>query len=249
MGTVEIAGFGAAVAGALGRVLGGELVGTWFVGSIALGGFVPRQSDLDIVAVCADALTEHQKQQVASAVLEVSRACPARGLELTLYRSEAATAPPRGADFEVNVTGGPRMATAVYLDAAAEPGFWYVLDRAVAHRVGVVISGPPPGDVFDDIARRTLLAAMRESLEWHRVHEGATLYSVLNPCRAWRFAEEDVLVSKLAGAGWARERWPEPGVIDAAVALRRGTDGAPLPVPAVDDLLSAVVDRLLAAEG
>jgi hypothetical protein len=84
---------------------------------------------------------------------------------------------------------------------------------------------------------------MYESMAWHRAHEKATLYSVLNACRAWRFAAVDVLGSKLGGAAWARARWPDTGLIDAAVALRRGED-ATLDESAVDALLSAVATRL-----
>jgi predicted nucleotidyltransferase len=241
--TPEIARFGDRVAGALARILGDDLVGVYFVGSVALGGYVPGESDVDIAAVSGSALSEEQKRNVASAIVEVSAVCPARGVELTLYRRDVAGAPPDGADFEVNANGGPRMATAVHLDATTEQGFWYVLDRAIAHRSGVVISGPPPRTVFVDVPRRTLLEAMSESMAWHRAYEKATLYSVLNACRAWRFAEEDVLGSKLDGATWARARWAETQLIDAAVARRRGT-GAALDPAAVDALLAAVATHL-----
>jgi Domain of unknown function (DUF4111) len=240
----EVAGFGEAVAEVLNDTVGGDLVGTWFVGSVALGGYIAGHSDIDIVAVCEAALTHRQKQHVAAAIVEVSTRCPARGLEFTLYRREVAGALPVGADFEVNANGGPRMPRAIHLDPAAEPGFWYVLDRAIAHRAGVVISGPPPSELFADVPRRTLLEALSQSMAWHRIHEKATLYSVLNACRAWRFADEGVLGSKLDGAAWARERWPDTDVIDAAVALRRGKDTAALADSAVDDLLSAVLVRL-----
>jgi hypothetical protein len=53
----------------------------------------------------------------------------------------------------------------------------------------------------------------------------------------------DVLGSKLEGAAWARARWPDPGLVDAAVALGRGAD-ATLDESAVDALLSAVATRL-----
>ena len=247
VGVDEIAVFGEAVAEVLDGAVGGDLVGVWFVGSVALGGYVPHESDVDIVAVSEEALTPQQKRHVASAIVEVSRSCPARGVEFTLYRREIAASPPQAADFEVNANGGPRMATAIHLDPDAESGFWYVLDRAIAHRSGVTISGPRPSQVFADAPRRTLLEAMHESMAWHRVHEKATLYSVLNACRAWRFADEDVLGSKLEGAAWARERWPDPDVIDAAVALRRGEKAAALEAAAVDDLLSAVLTRLAEA--
>ncbi len=34
----------------------------------------------------------------------------------------------------------------------------------------------------------------------------------------WRFADEDVLGSKLEGAAWASPRWVHPELIDSAVA-------------------------------
>ena len=248
--TSEAAVFGEQVAEVLARILGDDLVGVYFVGSVALGGYVPGESDIDIAAVSNSALSDSHKQGVASAVVEASATCPARGLEFTLYRREIVGSPPAGADFEVNANGGPRMPTAVHVDATAEPGFWYVLDRAIAHRSGRAISGPPAHRIFADVPRSTLLDAMYQSMAWHRAHEKATLYSVLNACRAWRFCAEDVLGSKLEGAAWARARWPDPGLIDAAVALRRGEDAAALDDSAVDALLSTVATRLReAAEG
>jgi predicted DsbA family dithiol-disulfide isomerase len=80
-------------------------------------------------------------------------------------------------------------------------------------------------------------------MAWHRAHERASLYSVLNACRAWMFAEEDVLGSKLEGAAWARARWHDTGVIDAAVALRLGRNAA-LDRAAVDALLGAAAAHL-----
>jgi hypothetical protein len=241
--TPEIAEFGDHVFSVLAGILGEDLVGVYFVGSVALGGYVPTESDVDIAAVSGFALSEGQKRNVASAVVEVSAVCPARGVEFTLYRRDVAGSLPKGAGFEVNANGGPRMPTAVHLDATAEQGFWYVLDRAIAHRSGVVIGGPPPRSVFVDVPRRTLLAAMSESMAWHRAHEKATLYSVLNACRAWRFAEEDVLGSKLEGATWARARWPDTDVIDAAVGLRLGKHAA-LDHAAVDALLAVAATQL-----
>ena len=241
--TPEVAMFGDRVKEALAGTLGTDLVGVYFVGSVALGGYVPGESDIDIAAVSRGALTDPQRQSVASAVVGASAACPARGLEFTLYRREVAGSLPAGADFEVNANGGPRMPTAVHMDARAEPGFWYVLDRAIAHRSGLVISGPTARGTFADVPRSMLLHALHESMAWHRAHEKATLYSVLNACRAWRFAAMDVLGSKLEGAAWARTRWPDAGLIDAAVALRRGED-AILEESAVDAFLGAVAARL-----
>jgi predicted nucleotidyltransferase len=49
----EVAIYGRAVVASLQEVLGDALVGTCYVGSIALGGYVAGESDIDIVAVSA----------------------------------------------------------------------------------------------------------------------------------------------------------------------------------------------------
>jgi hypothetical protein len=101
--------------------------------------------------------------------------------------------------------------------------------------------------VFADFPRRVLLEVMAESMRWHREHEKATLYSVLNASRAWRFAVEDVLGSKLEGAQWARPRWHAPSLIDAAVDLRHGRP-AQLDAGEVDRFLDYVEQVLVRAE-
>ena len=235
----DVAAFGRELARRLAEALDGGLVGAYFVGSVALGGYVAGESDVDIVAVWEHQLPMEVKPVIADAVLESAAACPTRGVEFTLYRRDVARAPPRGADFEVNANGGPRMPRSVHLDHRTEPGFWYTLDRAIAHRVGIAIVGPPARQLFAEIARDVLLDAMKSSMQWHRDHEGATLYSVLNACRAWRFAAVEALGSKLEGAAWARPLWVHPELIDSAVALRHGIS-ANLQTSQVDELLEYV---------
>jgi hypothetical protein len=239
--------FGRHIAAVLGSLLSDAFVGAYFVGSIALGGYVAGESDVDIIALCRHTLRKEAKQTLAEQVLEATTTCPTRGLEFTLYRTDVASSSPVHADFEVNVNGGPWMTRTVQPVADDEPAFWYVLDRAIAHRCGVAIVGPPARTMFADVPRDILLAAMADSMRWHREHEKATLYSVLNACRAWRFAVEDVLGSKLEGAGWARERWGKPALIDAAVDLRHGRAGH-LDVAEVDAYL-AHVERVLSGGG
>lgn len=237
--------FGRAIAEVLHTHLGDDLVGVYFVGSLALGGYVSGESDIDIAAVCEVSLSEPLRLNIAAAVADETDRCPARGLEFTLYRREVARGS-TGADFEVNANGGPRMERRTRVSAGDEPGFWYVLDRGLAHRHGITITGPAAAEVFGELPRHVLLDAMRSSMRWHRMHERATLYSVLNAARAWRFAIDDVLGSKLEGADWARGRWHCPAVIEAAVDLRHGRPRQ-LDADAVDALLDYVEHELTTA--
>jgi predicted nucleotidyltransferase len=241
----DVAAFGDQIAAILTSTLADELVGAYFVGSVALGGYVSGESDVDVVAVCRHRVGAETKHALADRLLEATVDCPARGLEFTLYRADVASSPPKDADFELNVNGGPRMEREVRLSSHDEPRFWYVLDRAIAHLHGIAICGPPAATQFSRVPRQVLLEAMSESVRWHRQHEKATLYSVLNASRAWRFAIEDDLGSKLEGARWARGKWDAPSLIDAAVDLRHGR-AAQLDADEVDRFLFHV-ERVLRA--
>ena len=243
----DVSAFGDQIVDTLRSILAEHFIGAYFVGSIALGGYVRGESDLDVVAVCDRDLNEATRQALVETLLDTATVCPARGLEFTLYRTEVAASARDETGFELNVNGGPRMTRSVHLASKDEPRFWYVLDRAIAHRNGVVIAGPPAREVFADFPRRVLLAMMTESMRWHREHEKATLYSVLNASRAWRFAGENILGSKLDGAAWARKLWRTPAVIDAAVALRHGRT-ATLDTGEVDALLDHVENVLTSSE-
>jgi predicted nucleotidyltransferase len=243
----DVSAFGHESAAVLRLTLADGLVGAYFVGSIALGGYVRGESDIDIVAVCDEEVDEATRQAVIEKVLELTPNCPTRGLEFTLYRARVASSPRAETGFELNVNGGPRMPRSVHLSPHDEPRFWYVLDRAIAHRHGVPICGPPVREVFADIQRHVLLEVIGESMRWQREHEKASLYSVLNASRAWRFAVEDVLGSKLEGAQWARPRWQTPSLIDAAVDLRHGRP-AQLDAEEVDRFIDHVERVLVRAE-
>jgi hypothetical protein len=97
--------------------------------------------------------------------------------------------------------------------------------------------------VFAPVPRRWLLRGMERELAWAREHAPAE-YQVLNACRAWRFADEDVLGSKLDGGRWARKRLDDPGVVDLAIARRSGGSPRTPKGPAVAALLDRVVARL-----
>lgn len=101
----DVAAFGRELAWRFAEALDGGLIGAYFVGSVALGGYVAGESDVDIVSVSEHQLPVGVKPRIADAVLESAAACPTRGLEFTLYRRDVGGAPPRRADFEVDLVG------------------------------------------------------------------------------------------------------------------------------------------------
>ncbi len=145
--TPEVALFGQRIANAVAGAIGSDLVGVYFVGSVALGGYVMGESDIDIAAVSSVALTDSRRQSVASAVVEASASCPARGVEFTLIAVKSRAHSPRVLTLRSMPTADHTCPPPSIWTQRRSPAFWYVLDRAIAHRSGVAISGLPARDV------------------------------------------------------------------------------------------------------
>jgi hypothetical protein len=207
-----------------------DLEAVWLTGSAATGAYVAGVSDVDVIGMAAAPLAQSERDAIAADLSHEQLPCPARKLELTIYA---------GAQIQLNLnTGAGEHSTEI-----AEP-FWFVLDLAMAREHAVALFGPGPADVLGEVPRPVVIEALREALDWYAREEPTTPSAVLNACRALRFAEEGVFSSKPAGGDWARERLPDPDVVDAALALHRGVAHAPPARAGVEDLFVAVSRHL-----
>jgi hypothetical protein len=131
----------------------------------------------------------------------------------------------------------------VTFDPADESPHWFVLDRALGEQSAVRVAGPAWRDVLPPVRREDVLAALAIGLAWQEGNEAIHPNTVLACCRAWRYADEGVISSKVDAAAWARERIADAALVGAALAPKRGEE-ATLDPDAVVDLLSRTRERL-----
>ena len=161
-----------------------ELDAVYLLGSAALGAYVPGSSDVDVVAVAAGSLSLGDREALARAAELVP--CPATKLELVVY--------PRGSSkWQINLNTGDHVS----YDTRDEPGFWFVVDRAIAERHAVPLVGPPWSESFEPVTRDALVAALRESLDY---------VGPANLVRALAFVETGEWLSKPAAESWFADR-------------------------------------------
>jgi predicted nucleotidyltransferase len=170
-----------------------DLHAVYLIGSAASGSYEAGRSDVDVIAVTARPLGAEEKRALADAAEALP--CQARKLELVVY--------PLGSErHEINLNTGEKVS----FDAAADPAFWFVLDRAIAQEHAVPLLGPPWSEVFEPVAREQVLAALDEALDWQEREEPIGRSSVLNACRAWMWLETGIWGSKPEAAAWLRRR-------------------------------------------
>jgi hypothetical protein len=232
---VELEDYLAELTRRLGNVLGDALLGVYAGGSYALGAYEPGRSDIDVTVVVADALAPATKQAIVERLRHEALPCPARGLELVVYPLATARAGGGEPGFELNLNTGAEMGFRADVAPGDIEGFWFAIDRAILRAHGVALYGPPPAELFAPVPRAALLPLLQESIRWHRdsdVPLGSD--TVLNTCRALRFATEGTWSSKREAGSWASH---EP-IVRSALA------GEPLERAAVVRFLEAVLDEV-----
>lgn len=236
------------VAAALAGVLGPDLTGVYLHGSAVLGGFDARRSDVDILVVSEGAMTAGQQTAAAEALSEERLPCPAAGLELSVVTLAAARHPAARPAFELHVTTEPEDRKVVDGHGhGGDPDL--VLHFAVCRAAGRLLGlGRPADQVFAPVPGELVRAQLAAELHWATgLRSGAELYpgeyAVLNACRAWRYAVDGTLVSKVDGGEWALSRVPGPDreLIATALARQRCQPAAGLDPASVMRFVEAVL--------
>jgi hypothetical protein len=233
------------VASAAAAVPGLQLAGAYLHGSAVLGGFDARRSDVDVLVVCDGPMTAAQQSAAAEALSEQRLPCPAVGLELSIVTLQIARHPTAEPAFELHVTTAPEDTKVVDgHQRGGDPDL--VLHFAVCRLAGRLLGpGLPAVEVFGPVSDGLITAQLAAELGWGAAHAPGE-YAVLNACRAWRFAADGVLVSKIEGGEWAlgRVRGPDRELIKIALARQRCLPAAEPHEDAVRQFVGRALTRL-----
>jgi Aminoglycoside adenylyltransferase, C-terminal domain/Nucleotidyltransferase domain len=212
----------------LGEELGDLLVGVYAGGSLALGGYIPGRSDVDLAAVTASPPSVTAKRKLVARLRHDELPCPARGLELVVYPEATVRVPTVEPGFELNLNTGSALPFRVDLDPGVANAHWFAIDRSILSAHGIALFGPPTGEVFAPIPSNMLLPILADSVRWHEQGSHCLFDTVLNGCRSLRYAEDGIWSSKQEAARWALGRLDDPDVVAAALTCEPDFDRAGL---------------------
>ena len=219
-----------------------DVVGVYVGGSVALDAYQPGHSDLDVAVVTPGPLPWPVKSAFVTRLRHEALNCPARGLELVVYSAEDAASTSVAPSFQLNLNTGAGMRSRVDFVPDPGEGHWFAIDRAILREHGVVLEGAPPREVFGEIPRRLLVSVVAEGLRWFVDNEASTTDTVLNACRALRFASTGEWSSKPSAGWWALDQVRDRDVVEAALAA--WTDGRPPGGEETRRLVDAVLEQI-----
>lgn len=225
------------------KILGDKFVGMYLYGSLSSGDFDPETSDIDFLFI-----TSHPLSDVTIAELE------------TMHKQTWATALKQADNLEGayvskelirrhDPNGAPCPTVNEGKFYVARLGSDWIIQRHVVRDCGVIIEGPDPKELIDDVSPDDLRGAVMDTLRewwfpmlddpsWLRDHDYRYhSFAILSMCRTLHALEHGTIVSKPVAAGWAQEKLGGPWrkVIELALIAQK-------PISEQFDLLDDALD-------
>lgn len=217
-------------------LLAGRLIGAYLHGSLALGSFSPRHSDLDLLVITGARLPLATKRQIVACLLERSRqphpieiSFLARG-QLLPWRYP----PP----FDLHYSEAWRARYTAELASGA----WQSWGEAEPHDPdlaahitvlnarGICLAGQPIAALFPDVPAEDYCASLAGDIADALDAIAANpVYAILNCCRTYAYLRDRQVRSKEQGGRWALDALPADlrGMVAGALASYRSDPGAP----------------------
>lgn len=213
------------------HILKDNLCGIYLHGSFVMGCFNPEKSDLDLIVVVFDKLSDETKRAYMEMVVELNEAAPPKGIEMSIVLKTECKPFVYPTPYELHFSAG-------HLDWYREDPEDYIREMngtdkdlaahfTIINRRGRCLYGAPIKEVFADVPSSDYMDSIWYDVE-HAAEEIAEvpMYLTLNLARVLAYREAGLVLSKKEGGEWAISNLPaeyHPLILDA---LREYTENA-----------------------
>ena len=195
-------------------ILKENLVGIYLHGSSVMGCFNPEKSDIDLIVVVDDKMSDTTKKAYMDMVVKLNSYAPAKGIEMSIVRKEVCDPFVYPTPFELHFSA---MHLKWYEDNPED----YILkmngtDKDLAAHFTIIgkrgkcLLGLPIEDVFAVVPKADYMDSI-----WNDIVEAPeeitenTMYLTLNLVRVLAFAKDGLILSKKEGGDWGLKNVPE----------------------------------------
>ena len=185
-----------------------NLTGIYLHGSLAMGCFNPNKSDLDLLFVIKNNITDVQKLQFMNHIVEMNKMAPSKGIELSIVKEKYCRKFLYPTPFELHFSNAHLQwfnnNPTDYINKMNGTDKDLAAHFKIIKKYGVVLQGEAINNVFVDVPRKDYIDSI-----WLDI-KGAKedileepIYIILNLCRVAAFLKHDLILSKKQGGEWA----------------------------------------------
>ena len=195
------------------KIFGDELIGIYLHGSMAMGCFNPDKSDIDLIFVIRDHITDTQKMQFMNCIVDANKSAPSKGIELSIVKQKYCKHFVYPTPFELHFSNAHLQWFMEKPDDYISKMNGVDKDLAAHFKIiksyGKILYGANIKEIFADVPRADYIDSI-----WSDMGEAREdiledpVYIILNLCRVAAFLKNDLVLSKKQGGEWAIDNLP-----------------------------------------
>ncbi len=196
------------------EIIGDKLTGIYLHGSIAMDCFNPEKSDIDLLIVIENDITDVQKMEFMKQVVKLNEKAPAKGLEISIVKREYCKHFVYPTPFELHFSPMHlqwfRDNPENYVENMKGEDNDLAAHFTIIKRYGIVLYGEQIGNVFREVSKKDYVESIWFDVGGAREDiADEPIYMTLNLCRVLAFLKEDLCLSKQQGGEWGIAHMPE----------------------------------------
>ena len=195
------------------NILGDNLTGIYLHGSAVMGCFNSKKSDIDLLIVVNDDISNEIKMQYMDMVVELNREAPEKGIELSIVK-EAVCKPfvyptPFELHFSIAHLNWYQSNPADYVERMKGTDKDLAAHFTIIYHRGKTLYGKEIKSVFSKVSSRDYMDSIWSDIEDAKEEIVTnTMYITLNLCRVLAYKRERLILSKREGGEWAMNALP-----------------------------------------
>ncbi len=196
------------------KLLGNDLVGVYLHGSAAMGCMNAEKSDLDLLVVVKNNISDETKGKYMDMVVELNKEAPAKGLELSIVKETVCNPFVYPTPFELHFSIAHlewyKSNPDDYIDKMMGTDKDLAAHITILRHRGKTLYGNEIKDVFSTVSRKDYLDSI-----WYDIENAGVdiidnpVYIILNLCRVLAYTKDGLILSKKEGGGWGLSNIPE----------------------------------------
>lgn len=196
------------------EIIGSQLIGIYVHGSLAMKCFNPDKSDIDLLVVIKNKITDIQKKEFMYHVVKLNDQAPAKGIELSIVKREYCKPFVYPTPYELHFSP-------IHLQTFEDDPQKYVKNMkgedkdlaahiTIINKYGIVLYGEQIESVFGEVPENDYIESIGSDVK-SALEDivGDPLYVILNVCRVLAFLKEGLYLSKQQGGEWGLANAPE----------------------------------------
>lgn len=206
------------------KLFGAELVGVYLHGSMAMGCFNPDKSDIDLIIVIKESISNMQKLAFMKCIVDCNKKAPAKGLEISIVKRKYCNPFLYPTPFELHFSPAHlkwfQDAPQDYVENMKGEDKDLAAHFTIIHKYGITLYGETIEKVFAPVPREDYIDSIYKDIENadQDIME-EPMYITLNLCRVLAFLKDGLYLSKEEGGKWGMEHLPvqyRPIILNAA---------------------------------